>query len=128
MKSIFLALVLLAPLAVAAQESSTFDRAYDACVDQNGPINNSVVYECAGTVSDQARASINQYYTLAHARLLADNPADADKLETAQKSWVAYRNTHCALATVYVGSPMSAYCPMKLNIARALELEELAGE
>nr|WP_277399204.1 lysozyme inhibitor LprI family protein [Achromobacter xylosoxidans] len=49
-------------------------------------------------------------------------------MEQTQKAWLAYRNGHCALAGAHVGSPMYEYCPMLLNINRADELRELAGD
>lgn len=87
-----------------------------------------MVYECSWTASDQARADINRYYKQAYDRLAEHDPAAAANLERAQKAWISYRNAHCELATVYVGSPMAGYCPMQLNGERALQLKELAGE
>lgn len=86
MKGHWLAMALLvgagASGQVAAQEeASAYERDYNACVDRNGPINNSVVYECAGTVSDRARADINRYYARAQARILENDPAAAGELE-----------------------------------------------
>ena len=119
---------LLFGMAAGAQAQSVHLKAYDKCVDANGPINNSVVYECAEKASALAKADINRYYKLAQAKIAQQAPEDVIKLENSQKAWLTYRNSYCDLAATHVGSPMSSYCPMKLNAARAEELKELAGE
>ena len=111
-----------------AQAQSVHLKAYSKCVEANGPINNSVVHECAERASAAAKTDINRYYKLAQAKVAQQAPEDVIKLENSQKAWLTYRNSYCDLATTHVGSPMSSYCPMKLNAARAEELKELAGE
>lgn len=113
---------------VNAQSASEYDVMYGKCIDENGPINNGVVAECSGAVSDKAKDEITHRYKSIYARLLAENPEDATRFESSQKAWLQYRNTHCDLAGAYIGSPMYGFCPMKLNSARALELRELDGE
>ncbi len=112
-----------------AETASEYDALYSKCVAENGPINNSVVAECADTVSQTAKAEITRRYKSIHARLLSSTiPQDAARFEAAQKAWLQYRNIHCDLAGSYVGSPKYSFCPMNLNAARALELRELDGE
>jgi uncharacterized protein YecT (DUF1311 family) len=123
-----LMILLFLGCAATAQAQSVHLEAYDRCVEDNGPINNSVVHECAGAASDAAKADINRYYKKAQANLATQNSQDAIALENSQKAWVIYRNSHCALAEQHIGSPMASYCPMQLNAARAEELKALAGE
>lgn len=108
-----------------ADSRSEYDLMYDKCVAKIGPINNSVVTICSEAVSEKAKKEIANRYTSIHARIFADSPEDAEKLEHAQKAWIQYRNTYCNLAGTYIGSPMYSFCPMNLNTARALELREL---
>ncbi|MGR4895479.1 lysozyme inhibitor LprI family protein [Stenotrophomonas sp. LARHCG68] len=113
---------------MAAPEHADYDRMYSDCVDRAGTLNNGVVDACSSTTSEHVKAEMNALYKRIHDRLSTQSPQDADRLEQAQKSWLVYRNTHCDLAGAYVGSPMYAFCPMQLNIARVAELRELAGD
>lgn len=119
---------LLPPLALAAAPAADYSAQYDRCLREAGATNNTSVLSCSESVSASVKKEINKLYARLHAKLLQEAPADADRLEQAQKAWLQYRNGHCDLATTYVGSPMYGYCPMLLNIARVLELRELAGE
>jgi uncharacterized protein YecT (DUF1311 family) len=128
MKLASLGFLFLASMPVIAQASSDYDSIYDKCVEKNGPINNSVVEACANMASDAAKQEITKRYKSFYDRLASESPEDAKKFEASQKAWLQYRNAHCNLAGSYVGSPMYAFCPMKLNSARALELRELDGK
>jgi uncharacterized protein YecT (DUF1311 family) len=121
-------LLLLASLGVNAETPSEYDAMYGKCVDKAGPINNEVVAECSGQVSEKAKLEITRRYKTIYARILKEKPEDAQKFESSQKAWLLYRNTQCDLAGSYVGSPMYGFCPMTLNSARALELRELDGK
>lgn len=105
-----------------------FDAIYDNCLKEAGAVNNTSVMECATKTSAKAKEQINTLFRKTHQQLLSKSPENAVKFEQSQKSWVKYRNTHCDLATEYVGSPMFAYCPMKLNVLRVNELQELSGQ
>ncbi|MBR8652155.1 DUF1311 domain-containing protein [Achromobacter sp. Marseille-Q0513] len=122
------ALPLLLPLAAIAAPAVDYNNLYDRCLTEAGAVNNTSVLSCSESVSGQVKREINTLYARLHAKLAQEAPEDADKLEQTQKAWLQYRNGHCALATSYVGSPMYGHCPMLLNIARALELRELAGD
>ena len=119
---------------VSAKSLEDYQKLYDVCVDEviaeNSlqSINNGVVEACSNHVSDVTKKDITRLYKLFYDKLNAESPADALKFETAQKSWLAYRNAHCELMGSYVGSPMYGYCPMNMNMARAVELQELLGE
>ena len=61
-------------------------------------------------------------------KYLEESPEDVGKLETAQRSWVSYRDMQCELAEKYVGSPMHDVCPMRMVIRRLDEIRELLGQ
>jgi uncharacterized protein YecT (DUF1311 family) len=105
-----------------------FDSMYDSCLKEAGVVNNTSVTDCATKTSAKAKAEINTLYRKTYQQMLSKSPENAAKFEQSQKSWVTYRNTHCELATAYIGSPMVAYCPMKLNILRVNELLALSGQ
>ncbi|MCC6075751.1 lysozyme inhibitor LprI family protein [Pseudomonas sp. GCM10022188] len=100
---------------------------YSACIDEQAPINNSVVHGCAEYASDSAKKEITLLYRKIYKYISASSIDDALKFEKAQQAWISYRNNHCELYGSYVGSPMYSYCPMMLNISRAIELRELAN-
>jgi uncharacterized protein YecT (DUF1311 family) len=116
-------------LAIANEkDKANYQALYDKCVTDNGPINNGVVDMCSNKTSDAAKKEINQLYQRLYKSFFESSPGDELKLEQAQKAWLSYRNTHCALAANHVGSPMYAFCPMQMNIQRVNELREMAGE
>lgn len=121
---------LLIPICAFANESAVkdYDKIYSQCLDNSGPINNSVVAACSEEASNEAKKELNALYNKFYAKLKSENPEDAEKFELSQKSWLKYRNSHCELAGSYVGSPMYGYCPMQLNIERVMQLRELNGE
>jgi len=100
---------------------------YSACVDEQAPINNSVVHSCAEYASDSAKKEITLLYRKIYKYISTSSIDDALKFEKTQQAWISYRNNHCELSGSYVGSPMYSYCPMMLNISRAIELRELAN-
>jgi uncharacterized protein YecT (DUF1311 family) len=100
---------------------------YSACVDEHAPINNSVVHGCSEYASDSAKKEITVLYKKIYEYISTSSVDDALKFEMTQQAWISYRNNHCELSGSYVGSPMYSYCPMMLNITRAIELRELAN-
>ncbi|MBP6242504.1 MAG: DUF1311 domain-containing protein [Hydromonas sp.] len=127
-------ILLFVSISTYGKTSADYDKLYSDCVGKTieennlGGINNGVVDACSNYVSDIAKKNITRLYKIFYNRLNADSPDDALKFEASQKSWLAYRNTHCELMGQYVGSPMYGFCPMQLNQARAAELQELVGE
>ena len=109
----------------AAQD---YEAMYSKCLKDAGGANNSSVYSCSQETTAVIKKEMNQLYDKIHKTISEASKDDAQKFEASQKVWLSYRNTHCELATTYVGSPMAAYCPMQLNIERVKELRELAGE
>lgn len=120
--------LMLSPALVLGASPPDYMGQYDRCLRDAGVTNNGTVGACAEGVSAAAKREINALYARVQARLANDYPDDAAKLEQTQKAWLAYRNGHCTLAGAHVGSPMYEYCPMLLNISRAAELRELAGD
>lgn len=117
----------------ASRHPSDPQRLYDRCVQKasrewHGAMATGTVEGCSNLASEAATKEINALYGKMHERLSRENPADAQRLETAQKAWLDYRELHCALAGSYVGSPMYAFCPLQLDILRVKELRELVGE
>lgn len=112
----------------AADTLRPLDKIYDRCLKKAGTINNGIVEACSGEASVAAKKQINHYYQKMYNRLQQQSPEDANRLEEAQKAWISYRDKHCSLAGSYVGSPMYSFCPMQMNISRAHELQELAGD
>lgn len=100
---------------------------YSTCIDEQAPINNSLVHGCAEFVSESAKKEITLLYRKIYKYISASSIDDALKFEKAQQAWISYRNNHCELSGYYIGSPMYSYCPMMLNISRAIELRELAS-
>lgn len=110
-----------------AQSENKYNSIYSACVQRAGGMaNNMVVYMCSDETSDKAKADINTYFNIMHKKLAQSDIEAARKLTLTQKAWLQYRNNHCQLMGQYVDSPMYSYCPMQLNIKRALELKEMS--
>lgn len=105
-----------------------YDAIYSKCLKDAGGANNSSVLSCAQKTSAAIKKEMNRLYDQIHKTISETSKEDAQKFEASQKAWLSYRTTQCELATRYVGSPMKAYCPMQLNIARVKELRVLAGE
>jgi uncharacterized protein YecT (DUF1311 family) len=125
----FYTLLLVSNNALAASAAQVdYDALYSNCLKDNGPINNGTVEACSSNTSDAAKKEMNTLYKKIYRRFFADFPEDAKQFEQTQRAWLTYRNGQCTLAGAHVGSPMYAFCPMTLNIARVKELRELAGE
>ncbi len=101
---------------------------YSDCLKEYGTMNNTVVHVCATNASESAKREITSLYAEIYKMLAASSAEEAAAFEATQKAWIVYRNGHCELAGQYIGSPMYSYCPMEMNIARALELRQLAGQ
>lgn len=120
------AIALTSGTAAAAEGPKDYDTIYSDCLTKAGGANNGTVSACAEDVADQTKPEMNRLYQAISAKM--NSPADATKLEKAQKAWLVYRDNHCELAGSYVGSPMYYFCPMTLNIERVKQLREMAGE
>jgi uncharacterized protein YecT (DUF1311 family) len=97
---------------------------YSQCLKAAGQTNNASVITCANQTSEAAKREMARLYQQIYARMAARQPTDAQQFERSHTAWVSYRDRHCQLAGTYIGSPMVAYCPMQLNIARIAELRE----
>jgi len=125
MKYIFSLLFIISFSQVAyAQKQIDYEKMYSECIDKIGTINNSVVYECAGKTFEASENEIKSLYKKIFSRLSKESIKDAKKFKESQQLWYKYRQYTCDLATIYIGSPMYSYCPMKKNIIRVEELRE----
>lgn len=126
--SFFVALLLqaLSPFSVSAETEDKYDKIYNDCVKKSGTINNTVVSLCSSQVSESINKEMSNLYDTIYQKISKIAPQDAQKFENAHKSWLQYRDSHCALMASYVGSPMYSYCPMELNKKRIQEMKELA--
>lgn len=95
---------------------------YTSCADENGPINNSVVYLCADEVIKTAQRDVEEKIA---SLMRTDLKEDIEILLEAQELWVDYVQKQCELQAKYVGSPMISYCPMLKWIERNEELDLL---
>lgn len=129
LSKLLISLLVLSLSLYANAEDNLIDhyKIYSACVNEQAPINNSVVHGCAEHASDSAKKEITLLYRKIYKYISASSIDDALKFEKTQQAWISYRNNHCELSGSYVGSPMCSYCPMILNISRAIELRELAN-
>jgi uncharacterized protein YecT (DUF1311 family) len=100
------------------------EQVYDKCLG-NETLNNTLVMGCAEEASAAAKKEITRLYEKLQGGLPEE---DGKALEEAQRAWIRYRDLHCKLAGAHVGTPMYSVCPMDLNIERARQLAELAGE
>lgn len=104
--------------------SAQASKAYDDCIEQAGPINNSIVFGCAEQAEAPIRKQMNRVYAQLHADLKAQEPSLADKLEVAQKAWLEYRNRQCELEGWLVGTPMQPICSLEMNETRLQQLKD----
>lgn len=125
MKQIIM-LLLLTSVSMTAYADTQYEIAYRKCVDKAGTMNNGVMAECSEAVSAIAKKAITTYYKKIQTKMADyDNKADLlSKLDTSQKAWIQYRNTHCALSEMI--ALHEPYCLMQLNSQRAEELKVLA--
>ena len=126
--TMLLLFITLTPTMVLAETSNKYDKIYSDCVQEQGPINNTVVAVCSENASAAAKKEMNRLYKIIYKYISEQSQDDAQQFEDSQKAWLKYRNNHCELMGAYVGSPMYDYCPMELNIARVLELQTMANE
>lgn len=99
---------------------------YQKCLDNQESMNNSAVYSCASEEAENSEQTIQQYVQCIHTALKKEDAQHAKQFIQSQHTWEKYRDTHCALATAYIGSPMYSYCPMQMNEERAKQLTQLA--
>ena len=116
------------PINSWAVSNNKYDTAYKICVKEAGTINNGVVDACSRFVSNKAKKDMNKLYNIIYNNISKQSIDDAKKFEKSQKNWLKYREAHCELMGLYVGSPSYSYCPMELNKLRVLELTVLASQ
>lgn len=124
-------LSLSGPVPAEQPRQQNYRSDYDDCVKDaigRGMGPNAALEACTESVTDGAKHEMNVLYKRIHDDLQAKSPSDATEFETAQRSWLAYRNAHCHLAQKLIGDPETVICPMDLNIERVNELRRLSGQ
>ena len=108
-----------------ADISKKYQNMYDSCMSKSKFINNSVIYNCAETISEKVKTHINITYKQLFSQLQRENSYESAKLlESEQKGWVNFRNASCSFEGHFVGSPMYSICPMNFNIERLQTLTD----
>ena len=97
---------------------------YSQCMSKYDNINNSRIYECTGYADEKYKSSMNKAYNKIYKSLKTDgrNPTDAADFEKSQLGWLDYRDQHCGLEGMYIGSPAFPICVSDKNKERAEEL------
>lgn len=124
MKKLMTLLACVAYVSAGSAAEQDYHKDYDACVKEQGRMNTSVVFYCAEKVSALVEREIQSRYREVHRRLQQESPESAKQFADAHKNWQRYRDLSCELKGRHVGTPMLAYCPMQMNIARAQVLQE----
>jgi len=117
---------ILMSVSFSAVAETKYETEYGKCTDAAGTMNNGVMSACSEAVSEVAKKDITRYYKQIEAKLNDyDNKTELlTKLETSQKAWIQYRNTHCALSEMIAAHEV--FCLMQVNGQRAEELRALA--
>ena len=104
-----------------------YSAAYSQCMDAAGGVTSSM-NECNGAEIKRQDARLNQGYKAAMAGL---EPAQQGKLRDAQRAWIKYRDTNCAMYYTLTGGTIDllngAACTLSMTKARADELATLLG-
>lgn len=97
---------------------------YSQCMNNYKTINNSKIYECTGYADQKYKSAMNQAYNKIYKSLKTDgrNSSDAADFEKSQLGWLDYRDQHCGLEGMYIGSPAYPICVSDKNKQRAEEL------
>lgn len=97
---------------------------YNDCMNQYETINNAKIYECTGYADEKYKSAMNKAYNKIYKSLKtnARSSSDAADFEKSQLGWLDYRDQHCGLEGMYIGSPAYPICVSDKNKARAEEL------
>lgn len=115
--------VLVSILSMASANAELKDY-YTECMSKYKTINNSKIYECTGYADQKYKSTMNKAYNKIYKSLKTDgrDSTDADSFEKSQLGWLDYRDKHCGLEGMYIGSPALPLCVSSKNKARAEEL------
>lgn len=120
-KKVFFLLLILPFFSLAALQD--YSKIESDCRRENPEINNSIVMGCADMASSAAKKDMNIVYQKIYKIIIERDDAHViNNLETAQKSWLASRESWCDLQGFMIGSPMYSLCRMEMNISRVNEL------
>lgn len=99
------------------------------CRKEYQHLNNSVVMGCAELASDAAKKDMNIIYQKIYKIIESRGVPDVTmNFETAQKSWLTYRENWCDVQGFMIGSPMYSVCRMDMNISRVNELNDILDQ
>lgn len=103
-----------------------YSTAYTACMDESGGVTANML-DCIGTEIKQQDARLNQNYKAATLALM---PAQQINLRDAQRLWIKFRDTDCALLGNLTGGTIDglnkASCFLDMTKKRADDLAWLA--
>ncbi len=97
---------------------------YSQCMSKYEYVNNSRIYECTGYADEKYKSAMNKAYSKIYKSLKTDgrSTSDAADFEKSQLGWLDYRDQHCGLEGMYIGSPAQPICISDKNKERAEEL------
>ena len=123
----FPALFVLCSGTLSTADGEDYHEQYSACIDDIGYIDNDVVAQCAGTVTELAqRAAYDKIDAIISS---IDNlGASPEPLMHAQEAWEKYVSYECDFLSQHIGSPMAYYCPMAKWIERHKELDSILNK
>lgn len=109
---------------------------FSQCVDEQQNEgrgwNNSLIYDCMFVVLFEQKEAIKHMLDLMRDRILARYDSDLESAEemiealnATQVAWEQYRENQCAFESSAIGSPMIAYCDMRLHSDRLNRLRML---
>ena len=128
-----LTLLLILPC-ISHAALNDYSRIETDCRKMNQDINNSVVMGCVDQASDAAKKDMNIVYQKIYKIIKARGIPDiTSKFETAQKNWIAFRDSDCEFAiSAYEGGsiqPLIKYtCLTEATQKRIEELENYLKE
>lgn len=115
--------VLVSTLSMASANAELKDY-YSECMSKYKTINNSKIYECTGYADQKYKSTMNKAYNKIYKSLKTNgrDSTDAESFEKSQLGWLDYRDQHCGLEGMYIGSPAHPLCVSSKNKERAEEL------
>ncbi len=114
-------------LAASTNELQTIDRAQEACIEADG--SNSGMKICTDKALKNADALLNVvYHKFSRTLSSEDDPETLNRLKTAQRAWIPFRDAQCQLAAAEMlggtGESLVALgCHYKMTVDRIKQLE-----
>lgn len=103
-----------------------YSTTFTACMDESSGVTVNML-DCMGSVNEQQNVRLNQNYKAA---MQALTQAQQTQLRDAQRMWIRFRDTDCALLSNLTGGTIdsinSASCFLDMTKKRANDLARLA--